>query len=129
VIRNPPGSSPWITPPPFLQSPQADSPQASSRVRFQSGPSPIGSGAFPLTPDFPPPRPPLTRAPRAAGPRPGFPRPGFPSAVPAGRDFAPYLAGGTRGIVLSEGRVASADDEVVAVGAESGQVVPRAQSG
>ena len=53
--------------------------------------------------------------------------PSFPSAVLAGRDFAPYLAGSTRGIVLSEGRVASAGDEVVAVGAESGQVVPRAQ--
>ncbi|MGD0241991.1 MAG: sialidase family protein [Streptosporangiaceae bacterium] len=51
----------------------------------------------------------------------------FPPAVLAGRDFAPYLAGSTRGIVLSEGRVASAGDEVVAVGAESGQLVPRAQ--
>jgi hypothetical protein len=51
----------------------------------------------------------------------------FPPAVPAGQDFAPYQPGSTRGIVLSEGRVASAGAEIVAVGAESGQVVPRAQ--
>ena len=51
----------------------------------------------------------------------------FPPAVPAGQDFAPYQPGSTRGIVLSEGRVASAGAEIVAVGAESGQLVPRAQ--
>ena len=52
---------------------------------------------------------------------------GYPPAVLAGRDFAPYLAGSTRGVVLSEGRVASSGAEIVAVGAESGQLVPRAQ--
>jgi hypothetical protein len=51
----------------------------------------------------------------------------FPPAVLAGRDFTPYLTGSTRGVMLSEGRVASAGAEIVAVGAESGQVVPRAQ--
>jgi hypothetical protein len=52
---------------------------------------------------------------------------GYPPAVLAGRDFTPYLAGSTRGVVLSEGRVASSGTEIVAVGAESGQPVPRAQ--
>ena len=51
----------------------------------------------------------------------------FPPAVLAGRDFTPYLPASTRGVVLSEGRVASAGTEIVAVGAESGQLVPRAQ--
>lgn len=51
----------------------------------------------------------------------------FPPAVLAGRDFTPYQQASTRGIVLSEGRVASAGAEIVAVGAESGQLVPRAQ--
>jgi len=53
--------------------------------------------------------------------------PGFPAATFAGRDFMPYGPGSTRGVILSEGRVASAGDEVVAVGAETGQLVPRAQ--
>jgi hypothetical protein len=53
--------------------------------------------------------------------------PGYPPAVLAGRDFTPYRAGSTRGVVLSEGRVASSGAEIVAVGAESGQLVPRAQ--
>jgi hypothetical protein len=51
----------------------------------------------------------------------------FPPAVLAGRDFPPYLTGSTRGVVLSEGRVASSGTEIVAVGAESGQLIPRAQ--
>jgi hypothetical protein len=55
------------------------------------------------------------------------PSPVYPPAVLAGRDFTPYLTGSTRGVVLSEGRIASAGAEVVAVGAESGQFVPRAQ--
>ncbi len=55
------------------------------------------------------------------------PAPVFPPAVLAGQDFTPYLTGSTRGIVLSEGRVASAGAELVAVGAETGQLVPRAQ--
>ena len=45
----------------------------------------------------------------------------------AGQDFTPYSAGSTRGIALSEGRVASSGPEIVAVGAETGQSVPRAQ--
>jgi hypothetical protein len=53
--------------------------------------------------------------------------PAYPPAVLAGRVFTPYLAGSTRGVVLSEGRVASSGAEIVAVGAESGQLVPRAQ--
>ena len=59
-------------------------------------------------------------APSASSPR-------FPAAILAGQDFTPYAAGSTRGITLSEGRVASAGAEIVAVGAETGQSVPRAQ--
>jgi hypothetical protein len=44
-----------------------------------------------------------------------------------GQDFSPYAVGSTRGITQSQGRVASAGPEVVAVSAESGQRVPRAQ--
>ena len=55
---------------------------------------------------------------------PAFP---FPPATLAGRDFTPYSAESTRGITLSEGRVASSGTEIVAVGAETGQRVPRAQ--
>ena len=51
----------------------------------------------------------------------------FPPATLAGRDFTPYSAESTRGITLSEGRVASSGTEIVAVGAETGQRVPRAQ--
>jgi hypothetical protein len=51
----------------------------------------------------------------------------FPPATPAGQDFTPYSAESTRGVTLSEGRVTSAAAEVVAVGAETGQLVPRAQ--
>ena len=53
--------------------------------------------------------------------------PGFPPALLARREFTPYLSGSTRGVVLSEGRVASSGTEIVAVGAESGQLIPRAQ--
>ena len=62
-----------------------------------------------------------------AGRSPPQPSPHYPPAVLAGRDFTPYLTSSTRGIVLSEGRVASSGAEIVAVGAESGQLVPRAQ--
>jgi hypothetical protein len=51
----------------------------------------------------------------------------FPPATLAGQDFTPYSAQSTRGVTLSEGRVTSAAAEVVAVGAETGQLVPRAQ--
>ena len=50
----------------------------------------------------------------------------FPPATPAGR-LHPASAESTRGVTLSEGRVASSGTEVVAVGAETGQLVPRAQ--
>src|SRR5690349_6489974 len=193
VIRNPPGPSPWITPPPSGRTPLVEPDQA--------GPSRVGTGMFPLTPGvpltpgfplapgFPRPRPAPSPGSRLAPPRPGFEfdRPGgrhrrtqpgdagleagpaargpagrsrvirvavpaavlvlglagglvvhanssripavasFPPAVLAGQDFTPYQPGSTRGIVLSEGRVASAGSEIVAVGAVSGQVVPRAQ--
>jgi hypothetical protein len=55
------------------------------------------------------------------------PSPAFPAATLAGQDFTPYVPGSTRGITLSEGRVASSGAEIVAVGAETGQRVPRAQ--
>src|SRR5580704_13832395 len=51
----------------------------------------------------------------------------FPPATLAGQDFTPYSAASTRGVTLFEGRVTSAAAEVVAVGAETGQLVPRAQ--
>ena len=51
----------------------------------------------------------------------------FPPATLAGQDFTPYAAGSTRGVTLSEGRVTSDGAEIVAVGAETGQLVPRAQ--
>jgi hypothetical protein len=51
----------------------------------------------------------------------------FPPATFAGQDFTPYLAESTRGITQLQGRVASSGNEVVAVGAETGQPVPRAQ--
>ncbi len=51
----------------------------------------------------------------------------YPPATLAGRDFTPYSAESARGITLSEGRVASSGTEIVAVGAETGQRVPRAQ--
>jgi hypothetical protein len=53
--------------------------------------------------------------------------PAFRAAILAGKDFTPYAPGSTRGITLSEGRVASSGAEIVAVGAETGQRVPRAQ--
>ncbi len=53
--------------------------------------------------------------------------PSFPAAILAGQDFTPYTAGSTRGVTLSEGRVASSGAEIVTVGAETGQRVPRAQ--
>ena len=56
-----------------------------------------------------------------------FPSPVFPPVTMAGQDFTPYNAGSTRGITQLQGRVASSGDEVVAVGAETGQQVPRAQ--
>jgi len=56
-----------------------------------------------------------------------LPSPGFPPATLAGQDFTPYAAGSTRGVTLSEGRVTSDGTEIVAVGAETGQLVPRAQ--
>src|SRR5690242_3012976 len=78
VIRNPPGSSPWITPPPSGRIPLAEPGQA--------GPSRVGTGMFPLTPGFPrpvpPPRPLLAPPPR---PRLAPPRPGFEFDRPAGR--------------------------------------------
>ena len=51
----------------------------------------------------------------------------FPPATLAGQDFSPYSAQSTRGVTLSQGRVTSSGAEVVAVGAETGQLVPRAQ--
>lgn len=51
----------------------------------------------------------------------------FPPVTFAGQDFTPYLAGSTRGITQLQGRVASSGNEVVAVGAETGQLEPRAQ--
>jgi hypothetical protein len=51
----------------------------------------------------------------------------LPPATFAGQDFTPYLAASTRGITQLQGRVASSGDEVVAVGAETGQPVPRTQ--
>ena len=51
----------------------------------------------------------------------------FPPAAAAEQDFTPYLAQSTRGITQLQGRVASSGNEVVAVGAETGQLVPRAQ--
>ncbi len=53
--------------------------------------------------------------------------PSFPAAILAGQDFTPYTAGSTRGVTLSEGRAASSGAEIVTVGAETGQRVPRAQ--
>jgi hypothetical protein len=53
--------------------------------------------------------------------------PAFRPARLAGSYFTPYAAGSTRGIVQTQGRVASAGAEVVAVGAENGQRVPRAE--
>ena len=53
--------------------------------------------------------------------------PRFVPATLAGMDFVPYAAASTRGITQSQGRVASSGTEVVAVGAETGQRVPRAQ--
>jgi len=66
------------------------------------------------------------RAPASSGSSPGTAA-GFPPATLAGQDFTPYAAGSTRGVTLSEGRVTSAGAEIVAVGAETGQLVPRAQ--
>jgi len=66
------------------------------------------------------------RAPASSGSSPGTTA-GFPPATLAGQDFTPYAAGSTRGVALSEGRVTSAGAEIVAVGAETGQLVPRAQ--
>jgi len=51
----------------------------------------------------------------------------FPPATLAGQDFTPYSSESTRGVTLSQGRVTSDAAEVVAVGAETGQFVPRAQ--
>lgn len=64
------------------------------------------------------------RTPAATSP---FAGPAFPPVTFAGQDFAPYLAESTRGITQLQGRVASSGNEVVAVGAETGQLVPRAQ--
>src|SRR5271154_6776086 len=50
---------------------------------------------------------------------------GFPPAALAGHDFA--AAPGARGVTVALGRVASAGAEVVAVGAETGLQVPRAE--
>ncbi|HZR53443.1 MAG TPA: hypothetical protein VFB06_28550 [Streptosporangiaceae bacterium] len=63
-------------------------------------------------------------APAATSP---FAGPAFPPVTFAGQDFTPYLAQSTRGITQLQGRVASSGNEVVAVGAETGQLVPRAQ--
>lgn len=62
--------------------------------------------------------------PRGAG---AVPARAFLPATPAGQDFTPYAAGSTRGITQSQGRMASVGAEIVAVSAESGQRVPRAQ--
>ena len=51
----------------------------------------------------------------------------FVPAILAGQDFTPYTAGSTRGVSQFQGRVASAGAEIVAVAAETGQSVPRAQ--
>jgi hypothetical protein len=51
----------------------------------------------------------------------------FPPVTFAGQDFTPYQAASMRGIMQLQGRVASSGNEVVAVGAETGQLVPRAQ--
>jgi hypothetical protein len=50
---------------------------------------------------------------------------GFPPAAPAGHDFT--AAAGARGVTVSLGRVASDGAEVVALGAETGLQVPRAE--
>ena len=64
------------------------------------------------------------RTPAATSP---FAGPAFPPVMFAGQDFTPYLAESTRGITQLQGRVASSGNEVVAVGAETGQLVPRVQ--
>jgi hypothetical protein len=51
---------------------------------------------------------------------------GFLPAVTANQDFTPYTKS-TRGTAQPVGRLTSAGDEIVAVGAETGQAVPRAQ--
>jgi hypothetical protein len=51
----------------------------------------------------------------------------FAPAMLAGRDFTPYAAANTRGITEAAGRVASFGSEVVAVGAQTGRPVSRAQ--
>lgn len=60
-----------------------------------------------------------------AGPAPSPATLGFPPATLAGGDFT--AAATTRGINQSLGRVASAGNEVVAVGSQSGGRIPRAQ--
>src|SRR5581483_1089612 len=93
VIRNPPGSSPWITPPPSRRSPLVEPAPAgpfqpapgqfqagagrdqfqagAGRPQFQAGPSPVGTGMFPLTPGIPPaPGPPRPAAPPRPSPSP-----------------------------------------------------------
>jgi hypothetical protein len=63
-------------------------------------------------------------SPRGTG---AVPAPAFLPAILGGQDFTPYAAGSTRGITQSQGRLASSGSEIVAVSAESGQRVPRAQ--
>ena len=58
-------------------------------------------------------------------PAPGTAALGFPPATLAGQDFT--AAATSRGINQALGRVASDGDEVVAVGAETGALIPRAQ--
>jgi hypothetical protein len=78
VIRNPPGPSPWITPPPSGRTPLIEPDQA--------GPSRVGTGMFPLTPGFPRPVPPPRPRPAPPpGSRLAPPRPGFEFDRPAGR--------------------------------------------
>ena len=52
---------------------------------------------------------------------------GSAPAILAGHDFTPYLETSTRGVTESAGRVTSDGSEIVAVGSETGQPVPRAQ--
>jgi hypothetical protein len=52
---------------------------------------------------------------------------GSAPAILAGHDFTPYLETSTRGVTESAGRVTSSGSEIVAVGSETGQPVPRAQ--
>ena len=60
-----------------------------------------------------------------AGPTPPATALGFPPATLAGNDFTAADSG--RGISQTLGRVASAGDEIVAVGSQSGARIPRAQ--